>query len=93
MRYRYIEPTEAAWQLLEEALEPWLEDIRRRAHPGLTMPPDSSVARSSKRLEQLAERTHDDWLLLGWAPDFADEAAAHTTALLTDLDGTASPPR
>jgi hypothetical protein len=25
-RYGYTEPTQAAWELLEEALEPWLED-------------------------------------------------------------------
>src|SRR5829696_7922161 len=30
-RYGYVEPTEAAWSLLEEAVEPWLEDIARRA--------------------------------------------------------------
>ena len=30
-RYGYTEPTQAAWELLEEALAPWLEDIGRRA--------------------------------------------------------------
>ena len=28
-RYVYVEPTEAAWSLLEAAVEPWLEDIER----------------------------------------------------------------
>ena len=35
-RYGYVEPTEAAWSLLEAAVEPWLEDITRRASLGLT---------------------------------------------------------
>lgn len=35
-RYGYTEPTQAAWELLEEALEPWLEDIVRRARLGLS---------------------------------------------------------
>ena len=34
-RYGYVEPTEAAWSLLEAAVEPWLEDITRRASLGL----------------------------------------------------------
>jgi hypothetical protein len=34
-RYGYVEPTEAAWSLLEAAVEPWLEDIARRASLGL----------------------------------------------------------
>lgn len=34
-RYGYVEPTEAAWSLLETAFEPWLEDITRRASLGL----------------------------------------------------------
>ena len=34
-RYGYVEPTEAAWSLLEGAVEPWLEDITRRASLGL----------------------------------------------------------
>lgn len=90
-RYGYVEPTEAAWQLLEEALEPWLQDIRRRAQLGLNNPARRLGGAVIQALEQLAERTHDDWLLLGWAPDFADEAAASVATLLAHLDAAASP--
>jgi hypothetical protein len=34
-RQGYVEPTEAAWSLLEAAVEPWLEDVTRRASLGL----------------------------------------------------------
>lgn len=34
-RHGYVEPTDAAWQLLEEMMQPWIEDIGRRAHLGL----------------------------------------------------------
>lgn len=91
-RYGYIEPTEAAWQLLEEALEPWLEDIRRRAHLGLDDAAQQLGSAVIQALEQLAEPTHGDWLLLGWAPDFADEATVSINTLLTDLDCTAGQP-
>jgi hypothetical protein len=33
-RYGYVEPTEAAWLLLEAARQPWLDDIVRRAGLG-----------------------------------------------------------
>jgi hypothetical protein len=34
-RYGYVEPTEAAWSVLEAAVELWLEDIAPRASLGL----------------------------------------------------------
>lgn len=34
-RYGYVEPTEAAWSLLSQAMNPWLEGVRRRARLGL----------------------------------------------------------
>jgi hypothetical protein len=37
-RYGYVEPTTAAWSLLEAALGPWLEDIARRASLGFHGP-------------------------------------------------------
>jgi hypothetical protein len=35
-RPRYVEPTQAAWELLEEAVEPWNADIERRGTLGFT---------------------------------------------------------
>src|SRR5919106_4883313 len=45
-RYGYVEPTEAAWSLLEAAVEPWLEDIARRARLGFSTPCDLSASGS-----------------------------------------------
>jgi hypothetical protein len=41
-RHGYVELTEAAWMLLERAVEPWIEDIARRAALGLQ---DAELAR------------------------------------------------
>jgi hypothetical protein len=32
--YGYVEPTEAAWELVEEAVMPFIEDIKRRVEAG-----------------------------------------------------------
>ena len=74
-RSGYVEPTEAAWQLLEEALEPWLADIERRAELGLTEPAERLACVVLAAIDTLAARTHGDEVLLGWAPDFLDDAA------------------
>jgi hypothetical protein len=34
-RWGYVEPTEAAWELLEEAVAPYLDEMRRRIELGL----------------------------------------------------------
>ena len=48
-RYGYVEPTEAAWSLLDAAVEPWLEDIARRASLGLVDAVWASASGSGRR--------------------------------------------
>src|SRR3954469_5731476 len=81
-RYGYVEPTEAAWSLLEEAVEPWLEDITRRGSPGLL-----EVARGLglgllRALRSAERHIRDDDLLVSWAPDFPDDTADRVVELL-----------
>jgi hypothetical protein len=87
-RFGYVEPTEAAWQLLEEALEPWLRDITRRATLGL---PDAALDLATGILVGLrsVDGCDNDERLLSWAPDFASEASDSVVRTLTDagVDG------
>lgn len=48
-RYGYVEPTEAAWSLLEAAVEPWLEDITRGQASGSPRPRAVSGSGPSRR--------------------------------------------
>jgi len=83
-RYGYVEPTEAAWQLLEEAFKPWLEDIDRRVLLGLTDAARNLALSILDALRTVAASRDNDLLLISWAPDFADEAAASVHAALRD---------
>jgi hypothetical protein len=71
----YLEPTEAAWEILEEALEPFREDMKRHLELGL----ETEALEICKGLVlgcyRLSERAGGD--VLGWAPDFPGEAAGH----------------
>jgi hypothetical protein len=82
-RYGYVEPTEAAWSLLEAAVEPWLEDIAR-ASLGLL----DAVRRLGlgilEALDRIDQHTRNDDLLVSWAPDFAAETADRVTQVLAD---------
>ena len=69
-RYGYVEPTEAAWWLLEQAVEPWLEDITRRATLGLSEAARQLGLGILHGLYRVRSRTGDDGLLLSGAPDF-----------------------
>jgi hypothetical protein len=73
-RYGYVEPTTAAWSLLEAALEPWLDDITRRAELGFHGPARQIGLGMLQGLEQVDDHGASDERLLSWAPDFTDEA-------------------
>jgi hypothetical protein len=73
-RYGYVEPTTAAWSLLEAALEPWLEDIARRASLGFHGPARQIGLGVLQGLGQVDDHSGSDERLLSWAPDFTDEA-------------------
>ena len=77
-RWGYTEPSEAAWQLLEEAVEVFLADMKRRAELGLT---DAAITICRGIIAGLykARRIPSDGPL-GWAPDFPAEEAGHAVA-------------
>lgn len=84
-RYGYVEPTEAAWSLLEAAVEPWLEDITRRAGVGLAEAARQLAFGSFEALRRLDGHIRNDDRLISWAPDFCSETADRILRLLSDL--------
>jgi hypothetical protein len=73
-------PVLATWQLLEEAVEDFLADMKRRAELGLT---DAAITMCRGMVAGLyrARSTASDGPL-GWAPDFPAEEAGHAVAEL-----------
>jgi hypothetical protein len=71
----YVEPAEAAEEILEETLEPFRADMKRHLDLGL----EAEALEICKGLVlgcyRLSERAGGD--VLGWAPDFPGESAAH----------------
>jgi hypothetical protein len=70
----YVEPTEAAWEVLEEAVGPFLDDMRRQIELGLeaeALEICKGVVLGLYRVEQ-----GKGGQLVEWAPDFPAEAAA-----------------
>lgn len=69
----YVEPSEAAWEILEEAVEPFVADIERRVALGLE---DAALQLCQGVVVGLyrAERGKGGELAQ-WAPDFFAEAA------------------
>jgi hypothetical protein len=91
-RHGYVEPTDAAWQLLEEVVEPWIEDLRRRARLGLHQAAADLATALTQALETAEERANriDDCLLRQWAPDFPSEAASWVERELGAVTATSS---
>lgn len=75
MPWGYVEPTQAAWDLLDETIKPWLEDIGRLARLGLDEAARRTAIGMLDGLYRCNQRTHRDGLLLTWAPDFPGETA------------------
>ena len=67
---RVVEPTEAAWPLLEAALQPWLDDIARRAGLGFDGAARQIGLGVLAGLRQADDGGGNDERLLSWAPDF-----------------------
>lgn len=69
----YVSPTEAAWEILEEAIEPFLSDIKRQIELGLeaeALEICKGVVLGLYRVER-----RKGGALADWAPDFPVEAA------------------
>jgi hypothetical protein len=82
-----VEPSEAAWEILEETVEPFLEEMKRHLELGL----EGEALDICKGLVlgcyRLSEQQGGD--VLGWAPDFPAEAAGN--ALQVWYTGTNTP--
>ena len=78
----YTEPSEAAWELLEERVSPFIEDMKRQLELGL----DAEALEMCKGVVLGLYRVHneqgDD--VLQWAPNFPAETAAHAVATWRD---------
>jgi hypothetical protein len=72
-QWGYVEPSEAAWEILEETVEPLLDDLKRHIELGLEAEALEICKGMVLGLYRLSEREGGD--LLGWAPDFPAEAA------------------
>jgi len=71
-QYGYIEPSEAAYELLEESVEDFLSDMKRRMQLGLT---DAAVAICCGLVKGLNKAKCADSDVLNWEPDFPEEEA------------------
>lgn len=72
----YVHPSEAAWELIEEAVEPFVADMQRCAELGMT---EAAADVALGILAGLYEcRDAEDGTVLGWAPaaDATHELAA-----------------
>jgi hypothetical protein len=76
----YVEPTEAAWEILQEAIEPILEDMRRLVELGLEAAATATCEGVVMGLHRLRGKERDG--ILGYAEDFPAEAAANAIATL-----------
>jgi hypothetical protein len=82
-RNGYTEPTEAAWELLQEVIDPFLENMRRQLELRL----DAEALEMCKGivLGLYRARQGGDGPL-EWAPDFPEEAAVQTVRALSERE-------
>jgi hypothetical protein len=71
----YVEPAEAAEEILQETVEPFLEDVKRHLELGLEAEALEVCKGVVLGCYRLSERQGGD--VLGWAPDFAGETAGY----------------
>ena len=76
----YVEPTEAAWELLHEELETFLEDMKRLVALGFEAAAVSTCEGIVLGLYRVRGKNSDQ--LLGWAEDFPAEGAGDALATL-----------
>jgi hypothetical protein len=82
----YVEPTEAAWELLEEAVEPFVSEVKRYLGMGLE---DQALQFCHGVLLGLYRvRDGQDNDILGWAEDFPAEAAGNLLDVWMSAAGT-----
>jgi hypothetical protein len=81
----YVEPSEAAGELLEEALEPFVNDMKRRLEMGLEDQASQICQGILLGLYRVRGGREND--ILNWAPDFPGEAAANALKVWSETGG------
>lgn len=76
----YVEPTEAAWELLAEAVDPFLDEMKRHIELGFEAAATATCAGIVFGLYRCRGKNSDQ--VLGWAEDFPAETAGHAVATL-----------
>lgn len=76
----YTSPTEAAWELLQEAVEPFLSDMKRQMELGLEREALEICKGVALGLYRIRGSRGDEFF--GWAEDFPAEAAADAVRVL-----------
>lgn len=76
----YTEPGEAAWELLQEAIDPFVDDLRRRIALGAEAAAIETCRGVVVGLYRVRGKNPD--AVLGWAHDFPIEAAAQAVSIL-----------
>ncbi len=80
----YVEPPEAAGELLEEALEPFVSDMKRRLEMGLEDQASQFCQGILLGLYRVRASEND---ILNWAPDFPCEAAGDVLEVWCETSG------
>ena len=71
----YVEPSEAAWELLEEALDDWIDDMNRKVEADLLTAAQAACTGIVAGLYNTRNAKSDG--VLDWAPDFPAEHAGY----------------
>jgi hypothetical protein len=79
-RWGYVEPTEAAWELLGEVIEPFLAEMTRHIELAFEAPAVAQCSGIVLGLHRCRGKNSDD--VLGWAEDFPAETAGQAVATL-----------
>ena len=80
-RWGYVDPADAAWELMNEAVEPFLDELRRCIKLGMR---EGAIATCQGIVLGLyrCRGRHPDHVV-EWAPDFVEQTATETVAILT----------
>jgi hypothetical protein len=86
----YTEPSEAAEELLQEAIEPQVSELKR--HLALGLKKEALAICQGLILGFYRVRSGEGGDVLGWAPDFADQAASNVLKQWRAAGGPSLPP-
>ncbi len=86
----YVEPVEAAWTVLEDSIDPFIEDLERRIRLGREEEALTICEGALLGLYRI-EQVHGEGLLDGHAPDFIGEAAGNVLETWKKSGGRARP--